>query len=1004
MTHGPEAERHTAPDVPGVFIPRRRGSGPPATRLVITAAAGYGKTTWARDWAAGWKLPLLWLTLTPSATDPGVLLSALSRAALSAGLPVPPDLVGLTAGVCHVDDPLAAAWLDWLADTEPFCLVVDDVHAAETSPAMTLLAAIVRHVSPAHPVALCSRHDLPADLMAAMPSDGAVQRLDEDDLRFTPAEQQALLSAVAGGGASPEVLAQCDESTHGWAAGLWLMIHSLRHDPGHASVAAAGDTDVGRLIRAVHAQQPPELQRFLLGAAFLPVVSLDACQEALAIADAAVCIAEVQRRHLFVTAVGPTAVVLHPVWREGLQSLALRVLMPAELTRLADWLARNGDVPTATAVRLAADQTVEALALLEHSVMTNLLVRAPALLGHMLAAFPPSLRPQAWWQIGQAHIERRQGRVQDAVARVNALTDHADPVVRGMAQALQVVIVMEQGRPADEACLPGILDRLPATAVHQRALVNYWLGLQHFVRMDYERAGAALSEALVAYRIVDDAYGELRTLTALGNVASNQGCLAEGEALYRQALALQDRLGLPPDALLLHNLAAYLAQAGRYQEALGLLDQAAAVAVALGPLPDAFLIHRTRATVLMYLGESAQAHQEVERALQTAQRLNDPLLLAEAGFQAGEWQCRFGQASAAVALGQQAQAALQAHGFTPRWYQQIMVAEALLSAGEPATAKAMMTRLMADRPDGAMLWWLARLQQGLAQACQATGEAAEARAHREASAALCAAHGYCLPPEGPAAAEPAASAHLTITCFGRLAIRSQGQERPVQGPKARLLLALLALAPDGVGREDLLDELFSERDISHNALAMQVNRLRRALEPLLAEWPSGGAIIAHAGRYRLNPALRLACDWHDFTEAVRQVDEVSTDEARVRLYQRLVDLYQGALLPEFAQSHRIALTRSQAQRHWQQAHTWLQHHFAAQGQPARALDLADANLALDPISEVAHRFKMVTYVRLGMHNAADRQYRMLRRVLHEQLGLRPSPATAMQARELGLGE
>jgi tetratricopeptide (TPR) repeat protein len=696
---------------------------------------------------------------------------------------------------------------------------------------------------------------------------------------------------------------------------------------------------------------------------------------------------------------------MHPLWREGLQTMANQVLLPAEFTRLADWLARHGDVATATAVRLAADQTRDALSLLERTVMTSLLVRAPALLGNLLTAFPEALRPHGWWQIGQAHVERRQGDWQAAHERLGALSGHGDPAVSGLARALQAAIAMERGQPADAAAFLAALASLPDRAVHQRALIHYWLGLQWFVRLDCDQAESALHEALAAFRTVADAHGELRALTALGNVASNQGRLADGEARFRQALALHDRLGLPPDGLLRHNLAAYLAQAGRYKEALELLDQAVAIAVALGPLRDAVFSHRTRAVVLMYLGERAQARQESDRAMQTAERALDPFLLAEARFHAGEWHCRFGQASVAVALGQQALADLQAHGLEPRWYHRILLAEALLAAGEHTAAKAMMTALLDKAPHSGMGWWLARLQRGLAQACLALGDAAAAQAYRQSSEAGCAAHGYCLPPEGPAASEPVVAAHLTITCFGRFTIHGPAgdqQEEPLLGPKARLMLALLTLEPGGLLREDLLDELFHERGISHNALAMQVNRLRRALEPLLSVWPSGGAIIAHRGLYRLNPALRLACDWHAFAEAAHQAGEASGDAERVCLYQRLVDLYQGALLPEFSQSHRITLARSQAQRQWQQAHSWLQAYYMDQGEPARALDLADANLALDPVAEVTHCFKMVTYARLGMHNAADRQYRLLRRLLHEQLGVTPSRETASRARELGL--
>ena len=207
---------------------------------LISAPAGYGKTTLAIDWVnsltprpsptgKGDGVRAGWLSLDESDNDPRrfiiYLIAALKQvddgigqaasAMLQAPQP-PPDEVMLTALVNEI-----------AAVSQPFILILDDYHVIHTPPIHQQLAFLLDHQPDNLHLVITTREDplLPVSRLRAR---GQVLEIRQDDLRFTADETAEFLKSVMGLDLSPDEIAALERRTEGWIAGLQLAALSMQ--------------------------------------------------------------------------------------------------------------------------------------------------------------------------------------------------------------------------------------------------------------------------------------------------------------------------------------------------------------------------------------------------------------------------------------------------------------------------------------------------------------------------------------------------------------------------------------------------------------------------------------------------------------------------------------------------------------------------------------------------------------------------------------------------------
>ena len=253
---------------------------------LVSAPAGFGKTTLISEWLAGCGRPAAWLSLDQGDGDPSNFLTYLI-AALQTVAPGIGDgaLTMLQSPQPPSPEPTLTALLnDVSANPGNVVLVLDDYHVLDARPVDDALAFLVGHLPPQMHLVIATRED-PALPLARMRARGQLTELRAADLRFTPDEAGGFLNEVMDLGLSTEEIGALEARTEGWIAGLQLAAISLqgREDVGGfiASFAGSHHFVLDYLLEEVLQQQPESIQAFLLRTSILDRLCGELCDAVL---------------------------------------------------------------------------------------------------------------------------------------------------------------------------------------------------------------------------------------------------------------------------------------------------------------------------------------------------------------------------------------------------------------------------------------------------------------------------------------------------------------------------------------------------------------------------------------------------------------------------------------------------------------------------------------------------------------------------------------------------
>ena len=279
--------------VPRTALLRRLTSS--AQRLVLVSApAGYGKTTLVRQWLELEAVPAVWLRLEALHDDPVALLTYLA-AALAKVASLDPAIERLLATPQPpIEERLLPELVAAVEQAPPFILVLDDAHVLTAGPAWRYLGFLLDALPDGARLVATSRSDPPLPL-PRLRAEGDLLEIRTGDLRMSREETQQLLRLhqVPPDDASLDALL---ERTEGWPAGLYLSllagdvteVHGDRHE-----IATY-------LTSEVLDRQPAEVQGFLLRTSVLHRLSAASCRAVTARPDAGVTLDRLARENLFV--------------------------------------------------------------------------------------------------------------------------------------------------------------------------------------------------------------------------------------------------------------------------------------------------------------------------------------------------------------------------------------------------------------------------------------------------------------------------------------------------------------------------------------------------------------------------------------------------------------------------------------------------------------------------------------------------------------------------------
>lgn len=272
--------------------------------LIVTAAAGYGKSTFLAELASTDPRPHAWLTLDSTHDEPAALLAdvafALDRIeTVDASL-----LDDLHVHAFSIEGPLMSRFGHMLQHRErPFLLVLDDVHVLRSGEALHALAELIDRVPPGSLLALGSRTqpDLPLGRLRACRT---VVEVHERDLALDTDDAAAMLAAF-GIEADPADVTRLVEHSEGWPMAVYLAGLAHRRDRRSPHVPdLAGDSRVmvDYFSEVFLSDLEPEVASFLLRLAPLERFCGPLCDEVLGSEGSSVLLEDLYRRNLLVVA------------------------------------------------------------------------------------------------------------------------------------------------------------------------------------------------------------------------------------------------------------------------------------------------------------------------------------------------------------------------------------------------------------------------------------------------------------------------------------------------------------------------------------------------------------------------------------------------------------------------------------------------------------------------------------------------------------------------------
>lgn len=539
---------------------------------LVSAPAGFGKSTLIGAWVLNGERPAAWLSLDERDRELVHFLTYLVAAlqtvvprlgpAMEAALQAP-QLPSLSSLLTPLLNQIAAA-------PEPFLLVLDDYHVLDNPAIDGVLTFLLENLPPQMHLVITTRED-PALPLSRLRARGDLTEIRIAELRFTTAEAGEFLNEGMGLDLMPTDVALLESRTEGWVAGLQMAAISLRgrDDPADFLQSFSGSHRfiLDYLVDEVLQQQSDRVREFLFQTSILGRLNAALCDAVTGQSDARAILSKLERGNMLIIPLDDERqwYRYHPLFADVLRAYVEQehlAEIPRWQRRACDWYEQHGFRAEAIHFALAANDTARAADLVELSwpvilngfQPTTWLRWVEALPNELVRARPVLSAGYAWALLDIGAVEAAETRLRDVEAWLLAAEGASEDAAAG---AIGMTVANETQFAALAAVTAGAraylaltLNDLPAAIQHaQHALDllaendHYWrgttgllLGLAHWAGGSLDDAVEAIRASIASQRRAKNHYFQIFGMVILANIRVAQGRLQEAHRQYQQAL------------------------------------------------------------------------------------------------------------------------------------------------------------------------------------------------------------------------------------------------------------------------------------------------------------------------------------------------------------------------------------------------------------------------------------------------------------------------------------
>ena len=256
---------------------------------LVSASAGFGKTTIVADWLQQVDPPAAWLSLDGADNDPARFLTYMVAslqtidANLGQGVVQQSQMQSLTPAMVGLINEFTAV-------SHPILFVLDDYHLIHNAIIHEAIEFLLQNQPPNFHLVMTTREDPPFALPRLRMRSQLVE-VRQQDLRFTPSEAAEFLNQSMGLNLTTTNIEALELRTEGWIAGLQLAALAIQTPPEQpdrpdvdqfiAQFSGSNRYVIDYLVEEVIAQQPEQIQQFLRKTAVCDRFCADLCDALL---------------------------------------------------------------------------------------------------------------------------------------------------------------------------------------------------------------------------------------------------------------------------------------------------------------------------------------------------------------------------------------------------------------------------------------------------------------------------------------------------------------------------------------------------------------------------------------------------------------------------------------------------------------------------------------------------------------------------------------------------
>jgi LuxR family maltose regulon positive regulatory protein len=517
---------------------------------LISAPAGYGKTTAAVEWLEDYPGQVLWLSLDEKDNDPARFIAYLAAAFQEVEAKIGAQTVQMLRSPQppQVETLITALINDLAGIQSPLILALDDYHLIQTPKIHEMVQFFLEH-QPSHLHQVVLTREDPLLPVSRLLSRGQAVEIRQEDLRFTTGESAEFLNQTMGVKLPRADIEALQRRTEGWVAGLQFAALSLQGHPDLQNFVqlftGSNRYILDYLFEEVFNRQPATVQDFLVKTSILNQLTAELCDAVVERKDSQEVLLALERSNLFIVPLDLSRewYRYHRLFRDLLRhrlEIRDRSAESALHMRASEWYEANNMQAEAVQHALLAKEWSRASELVLG--LSNIMMKdgeIVTLLG-WFKQFPEQVMhgdPELCLEFIWVLILTGQNDPAEAwLSHVESFTRDM-PQHHGSLVSAQAYLARTRGDiPATIELSEKALTLIPQDDQATRGILAINLGITYWHVGQMEQAEKTLQEAQTLAQATGNNYALLSAMVFLGRVQAVRGNLDHAARIFKQAI------------------------------------------------------------------------------------------------------------------------------------------------------------------------------------------------------------------------------------------------------------------------------------------------------------------------------------------------------------------------------------------------------------------------------------------------------------------------------------